>query len=94
MGKTVKIAFLSQALSELEELGDSLVREVLTRYQSHYEINGKIVSPAALLEQLGFEKAYLNTQVKALSGGQKRRMQLMLILLDAPNVLILDEPEQ
>ena len=65
MGKTVKIAFLSQALSELEELGDSLVREVLTRYQSHYEIDGKIVSPAALLEQLGFEKAYLNTQVKA-----------------------------
>lgn len=91
-GKTVKIAYLSQALSELEELGDSLVREVLTRYQSHYEIDGKIVSPAALLEQLGFEKAYLNTQVKALSGGQKRRMQLMLILLDAPNVLILDEP--
>ena len=73
-------------------MGDSLVREVLTRYQSHYEIDGKIVSPATLLEQLGFEKAYLNTQVKALSGGQKRRMQLMLILLDAPNVLILDEP--
>lgn len=92
VGKTVKIAYLSQALSELEELGDSLVREVLTRYQSHYEIDGKIVSPATLLEQLGFEKAYLNTQVKALSGGQKRRMQLMLILLDAPNVLILDEP--
>lgn len=92
VGKTVKIAYLSQALSELEELGDSLVREVLTRYQSHYEIDGKIVSPATLLEQLGFERAYLNTQVKALSGGQKRRMQLMLILLDAPNVLILDEP--
>lgn len=92
VGKTVKAAYLSQSLDELEELGDSLVREVLTRYQSRYEIDGKIVSPAALLEQLGFEKAYLNTQVKALSGGQKRRMQLMLILLDAPNVLILDEP--
>ena len=92
IGKTVKIAYLSQALSELEELGDSLVREVLTRYQSHYEIDGKVVSPATLLEQLGFEKEYLNTQVKALSGGQKRRLQLMLILLDAPNVLILDEP--
>ena len=88
VGKTVKAAYLSQSLDELEELGDSLVREVLTRYQSRYEIDGKIVSPAALLEQLGFEKAYLNTQVKALSGGQKRRMQLMLILLDAPNVLI------
>lgn len=92
IGKTVKIAYLSQSLSGLEELNDSLVREVLNRYQSHYEIEGKIVSPATLLEQLGFEKAYLNTQVKALSGGQKRRMQLMLILLDAPNVLVLDEP--
>lgn len=92
VGKTVKVAYLSQALSELEDLGDSLVREVLNRYQSNYVIDGKVVSPAALLEQLGFEKEYLNTQVKALSGGQKRRMQLMLILLDAPNVLILDEP--
>lgn len=92
IGKTVKVAFLSQALSELEDLGESLVREVLNRYQSNYVIDGKVVSPAALLEQLGFEKEYLNTQVKALSGGQKRRMQLMLILLDAPNVLILDEP--
>lgn len=86
------MAYLSQALSELEDLGESLVREVLNRYQSNYVIDGKVVSPAALLEQLGFEKQYLNTQVKALSGGQKRRMQLMLILLDAPNVLILDEP--
>ncbi len=92
VGKTVKVAYLSQALSELEDLGDSLVREVLNRYQSSYVVDGKVVSPAALLEQLGFEKEYLNTQVKALSGGQRRRMQLMLILLDAPNVLILDEP--
>lgn len=92
IGKTVKFAFLSQRLEELEEQNSSLVREVLNRYQSHYEVDGKIVSPAMLLEQLGFEKAYLNTRVQDLSGGQKRRLQLMLILLDAPNVLILDEP--
>ena len=92
IGKTVKFAFLSQKLEELEEQNSSLVREVLNRYQSHYEVDGKIVSPAMLLEQLGFEKAYLNTRVQDLSGGQKRRLQLMLILLDAPNVLILDEP--
>jgi ATPase subunit of ABC transporter with duplicated ATPase domains len=92
IGKTVKFAFLSQRLEELEEQNDSLVREVLNRYQSHYVVDGKVVSPAQLLEQLGFEKAYLNTRVQELSGGQKRRLQLMLILLDAPNVLILDEP--
>lgn len=92
IGKTVKIAFLSQRLEELEDLGDDRVRDVLKRYQSHYVVDGKVVSPAQLLEQLGFEKAHLSTPVSALSGGQKRRLQLMLILLEAPNVLILDEP--
>lgn len=92
IGKTVKIAFLSQRLEELEELGDDRVRDVLKRYQSQYVVDGKVVSPAQLLEQLGFEKAHLSTPVSALSGGQKRRLQLMLILLEAPNVLILDEP--
>lgn len=92
IGKTVKIAFLSQRLHELEEMADDRVRDVLKRYQSHYVVDGKVVSPAQLLEQLGFEKAHLSALVKTLSGGQKRRLQLMLILLDAPNVLILDEP--
>ena len=68
------------------------MRVVLSRYQSHYVIDGKTVSPAQLMEDLGFDSRYLKTQVRALSGGQKRRLQLMLILLDAPNVLILDEP--
>lgn len=92
IGKTVKIAFLSQRLEELENLGDDRVRDVLKRYQSQYVVDGKVVSPAQLLEQLGFEKAHLSTPVSALSGGQKRRLQLMLILLETPNVLILDEP--
>lgn len=92
IGKTVKIAFLSQRLEELENIGDDRVRDVLKRYQSQYVVDGKVVSPAQLLEQLGFEKAHLSTPVSALSGGQKRRLQLMLILLEAPNVLILDEP--
>ena len=92
IGKTVKIAFLSQKLEELDEFADDYVRVVLGHYQSHYVIDGKTVSPAQLMEDLGFDSRYLKTQVKALSGGQKRRLQLMLILLDAPNVLILDEP--
>lgn len=92
IGKTVKFAFLSQQLEELEAFGSDRVREVLSRYKSRYVIDGKEVSPATLLESLGFSSAHLNMPVNTLSGGQKRRLQLMLILLDSPNVLILDEP--
>lgn len=92
IGKTVKFAFLSQKLEELNPLGSDRVREVLSRYKSRYVIDGKEVSPATLLESLGFTSAHLNMPVNTLSGGQKRRLQLMLILLDSPNMLILDEP--
>ena len=69
------------------------MREVLSRYKTRYEVDGKEITPAQLLERLGFTSAQLSTPVCDLSGGQKRRLQLMLILLDKPNVLILDEPD-
>jgi ATPase subunit of ABC transporter with duplicated ATPase domains len=93
IGKSVRFAVLSQHLDELNELGDARVREVLSRYSTRYEIDGKELTPAQLLERLGFDAAQLNAAVSDLSGGQKRRLQLMLILLDKPNVLILDEPD-
>jgi ATPase subunit of ABC transporter with duplicated ATPase domains len=93
VGKSVRFAILSQHLNELNELGDSRVREVLSRYNTRYEIDGKELTPAQLLERLGFEASQLSTPVSDLSGGQRRRLQLMLILLDKPNVLILDEPD-
>lgn len=92
IGKTVKFAVLSQRLDELEALGKYKVKEVLSRYKPSYIVDGKEVTPGQLMERLGFEAAQLMTPIRDLSGGQKRRMQLLLILLDEPNVLIMDEP--
>ncbi len=93
IGQTVKMAVLDQQLSELTEIEDDFVRVVISRYKTRYELDdGREVSPSQLLQELGFESAQLNCPVKDLSGGQRRRLQLCLILLDRPNVLILDEP--
>jgi ATPase subunit of ABC transporter with duplicated ATPase domains len=91
-GKTIKVATLTQQLFELEEIWNDRVSEVLGRQKSSYIAGGKEMTPGQLLERVGFSSAQLSTRVKELSGGQKRRLQLLLILLSEPNVLILDEP--
>jgi ABC transport system ATP-binding/permease protein len=95
-GKTVKIAALSQRLGDLEEHLNEPVRVILGSLRTSYTIGtgskAQELTPSALLERLGFSTAQLSTPVRDLSGGQQRRLQLLLILLDQPNVLILDEP--
>ena len=91
-GKTVRLAMLDQQSSQLAEFEDDLVREVLGRLRAGYMVEGKELTPAQLLERLGFRRDQLSARVRELSGGQRRRLQLMLILLDEPNVLVLDEP--
>ncbi|MCI8424870.1 MAG: ABC-F family ATP-binding cassette domain-containing protein [Adlercreutzia sp.] len=92
IGQTVRFAVLSQHLDELTKLGDDRVRQVISRYSRRTMLDGKEMTPGQLLERLGFSKDDQNEPVCDLSGGQKRRLALMLILLDEPNVLILDEP--
>lgn len=92
IGKTVKFAVLSQHLDNLTRFGNDRVRQVISNYTRRMMLDGKEMTPAQLLEKLGFSRADLNEPVCDLSGGQKRRLALMLILLDEPNVLILDEP--
>ncbi|MGJ0203782.1 ABC-F family ATP-binding cassette domain-containing protein [Leucobacter sp. GX0328] len=95
-GKTVKIATLTQRLDELEEHLNEPVRVVIGRLRTSFTVGSgskaQELTPGQLLERMGFTSAQLSTPVKDLSGGQKRRLQLLLILLDQPNVLILDEP--
>lgn len=91
-GKTVELAVLDQQFSALEGIQEDRVREVLARTKTTFEVDGKDMTPAQLLERLGFQRAHLQSRVRELSGGQKRRLQLLLLLLEQPNVLILDEP--
>ncbi|WP_454118536.1 ABC-F family ATP-binding cassette domain-containing protein [Microbacterium lacticum] len=95
-GKTVKVATLTQRMDELDQHLDDPVRVVISGLRTSYTIGAGSkateLTPGQLLERMGFSSAQLSTPVKDLSGGQQRRLQLLLILLDQPNVLILDEP--
>ncbi|MDQ4214496.1 ABC-F family ATP-binding cassette domain-containing protein [Microbacterium capsulatum] len=95
-GKTVQVRTLTQRLDELQDVWDEPVRVVIGRLRTTYTFGtgskAAELTPGQLLERLGFTSAQLSTPVKDLSGGQQRRLQLLLVLLDQPNVLILDEP--
>ena len=95
-GSTVKVATLTQRMDELDQHLNDPVRVVISGLRTSYTIGAGSkateLTPGQLLERMGFSSAQLSTPVKDLSGGQQRRLQLLLILLDQPNVLILDEP--
>jgi len=91
-GKTVRLGMLDQQSAELATLTEDRVADVLGRLRNDYQVDGKEMTPAQLLERLGFGSAQLSARVGELSGGQRRRLQLMLTLLAEPNVLVLDEP--
>ncbi len=91
-GKTVEVGVLDQQFKDLAEIGGRRVRDVLAEAKTTFTIEGRDFTPAHALERLGFAREHLSARVNDLSGGQKRRARLLLLLMSEPNVIILDEP--
>ncbi|QCU78627.1 ATP-binding cassette domain-containing protein [Citricoccus sp. SGAir0253] len=91
-GKTVQTAILTQDVTELDEVAHLRVAEVIAREGNTFQVGGKDVSGGQLLEQLGFGASRQWTPVAELSGGERRRLQLLRLMVGSPNVLMLDEP--
>lgn len=89
-GKTVRLAHLRQELEDLP--GDRRVLQSIEDVAGSVTLGKQELSASQLAERLGFPTARQWTPVKDLSGGERRRLQLVRLLMSEPNVLLLDEP--
>jgi ATP-binding cassette subfamily F protein uup len=89
-GKTVRLAHLSQELAELDP--DQRVREAVEEIRLRIQVGDRELSAGQLLERLGFAAERQWTRIGDLSGGERRRVQMLRLLMAEPNVLLLDEP--
>jgi ATP-binding cassette subfamily F protein uup len=89
-GKTVRLAYLSQELAELDP--DQRVRDAVEEIRLRIQVGDRELSAGQLLERLGFPPERQRTRIGDLSGGERRRVQMLRLLMGEPNVLLLDEP--
>ena len=89
-GKTVHVGYLSQDVVELP--AELRLLEAVTEIAGSVNLGGKDISAGQLAERFGFTNEHQWTRVAQLSGGERRRLQLLRILMAEPNVLVLDEP--
>lgn len=91
-GKTVKVATLSQDTHELDALADMRVVEAVAQVSQTCLVEGREISAMQMSERMGFTRQRAYTRIGEVSGGERRRLQLMRLLMAEPNVLLLDEP--
>ena len=91
-GKTVQVATLSQSTHELDALADLRVVEAVAMVGERVVVGDREMTAAQLVERLGFTRQRAWTRVGEVSGGERRRLQLLRLLMTEPNVLLLDEP--
>ncbi|RLV48494.1 ABC transporter ATP-binding protein [Nocardioides mangrovicus] len=90
-GRTVALAELDQQVSDVDPQARVLSTVEGVRRLTRLS-DGSDVSATAMLERFGFTGDRLTARLGDLSGGERRRFQLLLLLLSEPNVLLLDEP--
>ena len=92
VGKTVSLAHLTQEVRELDELAAYRVIEAIEAVRHSIMLGDREVTASQLATRLGFTGQRQQTRVGDLSGGERRRLQILRLLMAEPNVLLLDEP--
>ena len=90
IGETVRVAYFSQQIEGLDE--SKRVINYLQEVAEEVKAGSGTTSIAELLEQFLFPRSSHGTLIEKLSGGEKKRLYLLMLLLEKPNVLLLDEP--
>ncbi len=91
IGQTVKIGYFSQESTEMDE-GQKVIEYIKEEAEVLTTAEGGVITAAQMLERFLFPPHQQWTQISKLSGGEKRRLFLLRILMSAPNVILLDEP--
>ena len=98
IGQTIKIGYYSQEIEKDEEAGIAFmdpelkVIDYIRNTAEYVRTEDGLVSASAMLERFLFPPEEQYSLIEKLSGGEKRRLNLLRVLMEAPNVLILDEP--
>ena len=98
IGETIKIGYYTQEIENNKEAGiaymnpDDKVIDYIKNTAEFVRTEEGLVSASVMLERFLFEPSQQYSKIEKLSGGEKRRLNLLRVLMEAPNVLILDEP--